>query len=168
MRSGFLPQRRFFTVFRLTLGSLFGSGRGRRPAAAGDISPFQALTTALAATVGTGNIAGVATAITLGGPGAVFWMWVSAFFGMTTKFAEIVLAVRHRVRSSGKTFAGGPMYTLKYGLNHPGLGLAYAFFGASAAFGIGNMVQANSVAAVLKLSLIHISFSNLLLPTYYL
>lgn len=150
VRSGFLPLRRLFSVFRLTLGSLPLSGRGRASAGAGDISPFQALTTALAATVGTGNIAGVATAITLGGPGAVFWMWVSAFFGMTTKFAEIVLAVRFRVSSSGMTFAGGPMYTLKYGLDRPGLGLAYAFFGAIAAFGIGNLVQANSVAAVLQ------------------
>ncbi|MGI6708647.1 MAG: alanine/glycine:cation symporter family protein [Dethiobacteria bacterium] len=150
VRSGFLAQRRLFPVFRLTLGSLFKSGRGRKHAASGDISPFQALTTALAATVGTGNIAGVATAITLGGPGAIFWMWVSAFLGMTTKFAEIALAVRYRVRSSGKTFAGGPMYTLKYGLGRPGLGLAYAFFGATAAFGIGNMVQANSVASVLE------------------
>lgn len=151
VRSGFLPQRRFVTVFGLTLGSLLGSRRRRRStAAAGEISPFQALTTALAATVGTGNIAGVATAITLGGPGAVFWLWVSAFFGMTTKFAEITLAVRFRIRNPGKTYIGGPMYTLKHGLDRRGLGLAYAFFGAFAAFGIGNMVQANSVAAVMK------------------
>lgn len=150
LRSGFLPQRRLPDVFRLTLGSLFRWGGDRKTAAAGDISPFQALTTALAATVGTGNIAGVATAITLGGPGSIFWLWVSAFFGMTTKFAEIVLAVRFRIRTAGAGFAGGPMYTLKYGLGRPGLGLFYAFFGALAAFGIGNMVQANSVAAVLK------------------
>ena len=150
LRSGFMPQRRLLTVFRLTLGSLFRTGRRRRPASAGVISPFQALTTALAATVGTGNIAGVATAITLGGPGAIFWMWISAFFGMTTKFAEITLAVRFRIRFSGKDYNGGPMYTLKYGMGRPGLGQAYAFFGASAAFGIGNMVQANSVAAVMK------------------
>lgn len=148
LRSRFLPQRSLFAIFRMTLGSIFKPGRDR--AAAGVISPFQALTTALAATVGTGNIAGVATAITLGGPGAIFWMWVSAFFGMTTKFAEIVLAVRFRRRTPDHRYAGGPMYTLKYGMNRPGLGLAYAFFGATAAFGIGNMVQANSVAAVLK------------------
>jgi len=150
VRCGFLPLRRFFSVFRLALGNLFFPGRGRSPAERGDILPFQALTTALAATVGTGNIAGVATAITLGGPGAVFWMWVSAFLGMTTKFAEIVLAVRFRVSSSGAAFAGGPMYALKHGLGSPGLGLTYAFFGAIAAFGIGNLVQANSVAVVLQ------------------
>ncbi len=149
LRSRFLPQRSLPAIFRLTLGSIFKPGRDRR-AAAGIISPFQALTTALAATVGTGNIAGVATAITLGGPGAIFWLWVSALFGMTTKFAEIVLAVRYRIRTPDKRYAGGPMYTLKYGMNRPGLGLAYAFFGATAAFGIGNMVQANSVADVLK------------------
>ncbi len=150
LRSRFLPQRRFFTIFQLTLGSLFRRQGRRRSAESGDISPFQALTTALAATVGTGNIAGVATAITLGGPGAIFWMWVSAFFGMTTKFAEITLAVHHRVRSSDGTIAGGPMYTLKHGLGCPGFGLIYAIFGAAAAFGIGNMVQANSVAGVLE------------------
>ena len=149
LRSGFVPLRRFFPLLRLTLGSFFRSKEAGEPAAAGDISPFQALTTALAATVGTGNIAGVATAITLGGPGAIFWMWVSAFFGMTTKFAEIVLAVKFRVAKNG-AFAGGPMYTLQRGLGSPGLGLAYAFFGAVAAFGIGNLVQANSVAGVLN------------------
>lgn len=150
VRSGFLPLRRLVPIYRLTLGTLVRSGRGGRPAGRGEISPFQALTTALAATVGTGNIAGVATAITLGGPGAIFWMWVSAFFGMTTKFAEIALAVRFRIRAPGASPAGGPMYTLKYGLRSPGAGLLYAFFGAAAAFGIGNLVQANSVAGVLQ------------------
>ena len=150
MRSGFVPLRRFFTIFRLTLGSLFRPRQEQVPAAAGDISPFQALTTALAATVGTGNIAGVATAITLGGPGSIFWLWVSAFFGMTTKFAEVILAVRFRVTRSDAAFAGGPMYTLKQGLGSATLGLIYAFFGAIAAFGIGNLVQANSVASVLN------------------
>lgn len=150
VRSGFVPLRRPCSIFRLTLGSLFKWGQKERSAAAGDISPFQALTTALAATVGTGNIAGVATAITLGGPGSIFWMWVSAFFGMTTKFAEIALAVKFRVASPEGTFAGGPMYTLRRGLGSPVLGTAYAFFGAAAAFGIGNLVQANSVAGVLK------------------
>lgn len=150
LRSGFIPLRRFFSIFRLTVGRFFLPGRSGTPVGRGDISPFQALTTALAATVGTGNVAGVATAITLGGPGAIFWMWVSAFFGMTIKFSEIVLAVRFRVVSSGGTFAGGPMYALRDGLGRPGLGLAYAFFGAAAAFGIGNLVQANSVAGVLE------------------
>lgn len=150
VRSGFVPLRHFSAVFRLTLGSLFRPPQERDPEAAGDISPFQALTTALAATVGTGNIAGVATAITLGGPGSIFWLWVSAFFGMTTKFAEVILAVRFRVTGPDATLAGGPMYTLKRGLGSAPLGLVYAFFGAAAAFGIGNLVQANSVASVMN------------------
>ncbi len=148
LRSGFIPLQHAGSIFRLTVGRLF-AGRGSDPAGRGDISPFQALTTALAATVGTGNIAGVATAITLGGPGAIFWMWVSAFFGMTTKFAEIVLAVRFRTTAGG-SFAGGPMYALRDGLGSPALGLGYALVGAVAAFGIGNLVQANSVAGVLE------------------
>jgi AGCS family alanine or glycine:cation symporter len=150
-RCGFLPLRRFPSIVRLTLGA-FGKRDKSRAQGAG-IPPFQALTTALAATVGTGNIAGVATAITLGGPGAVFWMWVSAFFGMSTKFAEIVLAVHYRRRSpDGAHFTGGPMYTLKYGLRRPFLGCLLAFCGAVAAFGIGNMVQANSLADVARSS----------------
>jgi len=111
----------------------------------GDISPFQALTTALAATVGTGNIAGVATAISLGGAGSMFWMWLSAFFGMITKYSEIVLAVHYR-KSRGGGVAGGPMYFLEAGLNNRLLAVLFAVFGSLAAFGIGNMVQANSVA----------------------
>jgi alanine or glycine:cation symporter, AGCS family len=148
--SGFLPLRRFPAALRLTLGSLFRREQGRDQARRGEISPFQALTTALAATVGTGNIAGVATAITLGGPGAVFWMWVSAFFGMATKFAEIVLAVHYRRRNPDGSFSGGPMYTLKYGLQRPCLGWLFALCGAVAAFGIGNLVQANSLAGVVQ------------------
>ncbi len=142
--SGFVPVRRVGAVFRFTLGTLFK--KEKRQAREGDISPFQALTTALAATVGTGNIAGVATAITLGGPGAIFWMWVSAFFGMTTKFFEIVLSVHYRRRVPGGGMAGGPMYALEHGLGQRYLGILYALFGATAAFGIGNMVQANSLA----------------------
>ncbi len=116
----------------------------------GDISPFQALTTALAATIGTGNIAGVATAITLGGPGAVFWMWVSAFFGMMTKYAEVVLAVHFRQTRKDGSVVGGPMYFLEYGLNQKLLAVLFAVFGSLAAFGIGNMVQANSVADAVR------------------
>ncbi|MEW5783763.1 MAG: sodium:alanine symporter family protein [Bacillota bacterium] len=150
MRSGFIPLRRFPAVVYLTLGTLFRRcGREVRP---GDISPFQALTTALAATVGTGNIAGVATAITLGGPGAIFWMWVSAFFGMTTKFSEIVLAVHYRRRTRDGGVVGGPMYALEHGLGYRFLGLLFALFGATAAFGIGNLVQANSLAAVVRVT----------------
>jgi AGCS family alanine or glycine:cation symporter len=103
--------------------------------------------TALAATVGTGNIAGVATAIAAGGPGALFWMWVTGVFGMATKYAEAVLAVHFRVRDPRGTMSGGPMYYLRDGLGRPWLAALFAAFTAVAAFGIGNMVQANSVAA---------------------
>ena len=112
----------------------------------GDISHFEALMTALAATVGTGNIAGVATAIAVGGPGAMFWMWVTGVFGMATKYAEAVLAVRFRVREANGTMSGGPMYYLSDGLGQPWLGSMFAVFASIAAFGIGNMVQSNSVA----------------------
>jgi AGCS family alanine or glycine:cation symporter len=115
----------------------------------GDITPFQALMTSLSATIGTGNIAGVATAISLGGPGAVFWMWVTALFGMATKYAEAVLAVKYREVDEQGHYSGGPMYYIKNGLGKRwhGLAIAFALFGAIAAFGIGNMVQANSVAS---------------------
>ncbi len=113
--------------------------------AEGDISHFQALMTALAATVGIGNIVGVATAITFGGPGAVFWMWVTGFVGMATKYSEAVLAVKYR-QAGANGFKGGPMYYLAHGLNMPKLGYIFAFFTVLASFGIGNMTQANSVA----------------------
>ncbi len=114
----------------------------------GDITPFQALTTALSATIGTGNIAGVATAIYLGGPGAVFWMWVTAVFGMATKYGEAVLAVRYRETMPDGSYVGGPMYYIKNGMgkNWKWLGFCFAVFAAIAALGIGNMVQSNSVA----------------------
>lgn len=117
----------------------------------GDISPFQALMTALSATIGTGNIAGVATAIFLGGPGAIFWMWVTALFGMATKYGEAVLAVKYREVDSRGRRQGGPMYYIKNGLgeNWKWLGFLFALFGTIAAFGIGNMVQSNSVADAL-------------------
>lgn len=114
--------------------------------AEGDISNYQALTTALAATIGTGNIAGVATAIASGGPGAVFWMWVTGLVGMATKYAEAVLAVKYRTKDHKGEMAGGPMYYIEKGLGMKWLAVLFAFFGAVAAFGIGNMVQANSVA----------------------
>ncbi len=116
----------------------------------GDINHFQALMTALAATIGTGNIAGVATAVTLGGPGAVFWMWITALVGMATKYAEAVLSVKYRIVDDRGEMAGGPMYFLEKGLNMKWLGMLFALFGAIAAFGIGNMVQSNSVAAAIE------------------
>lgn len=118
--------------------------------AEGDISQFQALTTALAATVGTGNIVGVATAIVLGGPGAVFWMWMAAVFGMATKYGEAVLAVKYRVKDANGEMAGGPMYYLEHGLKQKWLAVLFAIFGAVAAFGIGNGTQSNSVANVVN------------------
>ena len=116
----------------------------------GEISHFAALMTALAATVGIGNIVGVATAITLGGPGAVFWMWMTGLVGMATKYSEAVLAVKYRQKGHHHGFKGGPMYYLTYGLNMPKLGMAFAIFTAIAAFGIGNMTQANAVAQILN------------------
>jgi AGCS family alanine or glycine:cation symporter len=125
--------------------------RGRAPEGKGDITPFNALMTALAATVGTGNIAGVATAIFIGGPGAVFWMWMTALVGMATKFAEAVLAVRYREVDERGKYVGGPMYYIKNGLGPrwAWLGACFAVFAGFAGFGIGNTVQANSVADAL-------------------
>ena len=120
--------------------------------AAGDISHFKALMTALAATVGIGNIAGVATAIAAGGPGAVFWMWMTALFGMATKYSEAILAVKYRVVDENGDMSGGPMYYLERGLGLKWLGVLFALFGSLAAFGIGNMAQANTVAKVLETS----------------
>lgn len=117
------------------------------PEGQGDITHFGALATALAATVGTGNIIGVATAITLGGPGAVFWMWLTGVFGIATKYAEALLSVKYRVQKPDGAMAGGPMYVLERAMNAKWLAVLFAFFTAVAAFGIGNMVQANSIAA---------------------
>jgi AGCS family alanine or glycine:cation symporter len=118
--------------------------------AAGDVSPFAALSTALAATIGTGNIVGVATAIGMGGPGAVLWMWLTGVFGISTKYAEALLAVKYRVRTSDGSMLGGPMYALERGLNAKWLAVAFCIFTTIAAFGIGNTVQANSIASLLK------------------
>jgi AGCS family alanine or glycine:cation symporter len=127
---------------------------GRIPGGAGEISPFNALMTSLAATIGTGNIAGVATAIFLGGPGAVFWMWMTALVGMATKYAEAVLAVRYREKDERGKFVGGPMYYIKNGLGQKWGWMAaiFALFAGIAGFGIGNMVQANSIANALNTS----------------
>ena len=142
--------------WRLTAKAFSMLWQGRKPDAAseGEISPFQALMTALSATIGTGNIAGVATAIYFGGPGAIFWMWVIALFGMATKYAEAVLAVKYREVDALGHHVGGPMYYIKNGLgeNWAWLGMAFALFGMIAAFGIGNMVQSNTVASELYAS----------------
>ena len=119
-------------------------------ASEGDISHFQALMTALAATVGTGNIAGVATAIAAGGPGALFWMWITGLFGMATKYSEAVLAVKYRQKDKLGTMSGGPMYYLSKGLNAKWLGILFAIFASVSAFGIGNIVQSNSVAQAIQ------------------
>jgi AGCS family alanine or glycine:cation symporter len=143
---------RFLPIRKLpqTLKNLL---KGRNPGVArGDITPFQALTTELSATIGTGNIAGVATAIFMGGPGAIFWMWVCAFFGMATKFCESFLGVKYRRLSKDGTISGGPMWYISQGLSIKWLAWFFSFFGAISAFGIGNMAQSNSVALVLRKS----------------
>ena len=145
-----LSLRTGFVQLRLLPRSLklFFSRLRKRPAGEGAVSPFQALCTALAATVGTGNIAGVAGAIAIGGPGAIFWMWVCAIFGMVTKFAEAALAVRYRIRS-GSEWVGGPMYMIRNGMGQRWKWLAgvYSFFGIVAAFGVGNATQINAVVS---------------------
>lgn len=143
--TGFAQFRYLPLALREVLGKVTQRGGG-----VGNVSPFQAVATALASTVGVGNIAGVATAIMLGGPGALFWLWVSGLFGMCTKFAEIVVALHYREPDATGTMRGGAMYTLKKGLGLPWLGAVFALLAALAAFGIGNMVQANSVAAALQ------------------
>lgn len=136
---------------------LLWRGRKSGPEEEGDITAFEALMTALSATIGTGNIAGVATAIFLGGPGAVFWMWMTALFGMATKYAEAVLAVQYREVDELGKYVGGPMYYIKNGLGAKWrwLAAAFALFGTLASFGIGNMVQAHSVADAVE-SMFHI------------
>ncbi|WAG81423.1 sodium:alanine symporter family protein [Metapseudomonas furukawaii] len=143
----FMPLLRIGTGFRL-----LWQGRAKGDDESGEISPFQALMTCLAATVGTGNIAGVATAIFLGGPGALFWMWCTALVGMATKYSEVVLAVHYREKDARKEHVGGPMYAIKNGLGKKWLwlGTAFAIFGGLAGFGIGNMVQVNSMAHALE------------------
>lgn len=144
LRVGFLQLR--LLPYSLKLAFSFKQDKSSE----GDISHFQALMTALAATVGTGNIVGVATAVTLGGPGAVLWMWLSAFFGMATKYSEAVLAVKYRIVDENGEMSGGPMYYLERGLKQKWLGIMFAIFGAIAAFGIGNLVQSNAVSNIVK------------------
>lgn len=116
----------------------------------GDVSHFGALTTALAATIGTGNIVGVATAVALGGPGAVLWCWLTGIFGIATKYSEALLAVKYRVKTSDGTMLGGPMYALQNGLGMKWLAVLFCIFTSIAAFGIGNMVQANSISVIVE------------------
>ena len=146
IRLKFLPLRNLFYAFSL----LWKERKNDR--AEGDISPFSALMTAMAATVGTGNIAGVAAALFIGGPGAIFWMWMTALVGMATKYGEAVLAVKYREIDDDGRHVGGPMYYIKNGMGEKWKPLAFAFalFGTIAAFGIGNMVQANAVAGAME------------------
>jgi alanine or glycine:cation symporter, AGCS family len=139
-------------IVRIPAGlRLVWRGRGG-DAEHGEVSPFSALMTTLAATIGVGNIAGVATAVALGGPGAIFWMWMTALVGMATKYAEVVLAVHYREKDARGRWVGGPMYAIRNGLGKrwAWLGTAFAVFGGIAGFGIGNMVQSNSIAAALN------------------
>ena len=143
-RLGFLPLTRMPLILRHTLGSLLGR-KGRKAAGAG-LTPFQAVSTALASTVGTGSVAGVTGAIFVGGPGAVFWMWVSAFFGMATKYTEILLAVRYRRTAPDGSHYGGPMYYMAQGLGMRRMAGVFALLGGLASFGIGNIAQSTEIA----------------------
>ena len=151
LRTRFIQIRRFPYAIRTTLGRMFN----KKDASEGAITPFQAVCTALAATVGTGNIAGVAGAIAIGGPGAVFWMWISAFLGMCTKFSEVTLAVQFRETNPDGDLAGGPMYYIKNGLGKKWMWLAYLFsiFGILTVFGTGNATQVNTITTAVRSAL---------------
>ena len=152
VRTGFLQIRKFPYAIRTTLGRMFR----KRDAADGAMTPFQAVCTALAATVGTGNIAGVAGAIAIGGPGAVFWMWCSALLGMCTKFSEVTLALHFRERSAGGNWTGGPMYYIKNGLGKrwQWLAVLYSLFGVLTVFGTGNATQVNTIVTSIDTALL--------------
>ena len=152
IRTGFIQIRKFGYSMRNTIGKIFET----ETASDGSITPFQAVCTALSATVGTGNIAGVAGAIAIGGPGAVFWMWVSALLGMCTKFAEVTLAVHFREKNDKGDYVGGPMYFIKNGLGQNWMWLAYvfSFFGIIAVFGTGNATQVNTITASINTALL--------------
>lgn len=153
IRTHFLQIRKFPYAIKTTIGRMFR----KRDASDGALTPFQAVCTALAATVGTGNIAGVAGAIAIGGPGAVFWMWVSAMLGMCTKFAEVTLAVHFREKNSEGEFVGGPMYYIKNGLSKKWQWLAVLFsvFGVLTVFGTGNATQVNTITAAINSALLN-------------
>lgn len=169
IRTNFLQIRKFPYAIKTTLGHIFR----KRDASDGAITPFQAVCTALAATVGTGNIAGVAGAIAIGGPGAIFWMWVSALFGMCTKYAEVTLAVHYREINANGELVGGPMYYIKNGLSKKWHWLAYLFaaFGVLTVFGTGNATQVNTITTAINSALLNynvisesaVSTSNLII-----
>ena len=153
LRTGFIQVRKFGYALKCTIGRMFK----KKEASDGALTPFQAVCTALAATVGTGNIAGVAGAIAIGGPGAVFWMWISALLGMGTKFSEVVLAVHFRERNERGDLVGGPMYYIKNGLGKKWMWLAYlyAIFGVCAVFGTGNATQVNTIITAIDAALLN-------------
>ena len=155
IRTGFLQIRKFPYAMKETLGRALKN----KSAGDGSLTPFQAVCTALAATVGTGNIAGVAGAIALGGPGAVFWMWISAFLGMCTKFAEVTLAVHFRERNKYGDYVGGPMYYIRNGLGKKFTWLAvlFAVFGVLTVFGTGNATQVNTITSAINTALLNFS-----------
>ena len=148
VRTGFFQFRKFGYVLKNTVGMLFDKKSHHRDE--GSVSPFQAVTTALAGTIGTGSIAGVATALVLGGPGAVFWMWISALLGMVTKYSEIVLALKFREKDKRGAFVGGPMYYIRNGLGVKWLAILFAVFAMIACIGTGNATQSNSISGVLN------------------
>ena len=153
IRTGFIQIRKFPLAMKQTIGKVFE----KKEAKHGTMTPFQAVCTALSATVGTGNIAGVAGAIAIGGPGAVFWMWVSAFLGMCTKFSEVVLAVHFREKNEKGEYVGGPMYYIKNGLGKKWYWLAVLFsvFGIFTVFGTGNATQVNTIATAVNSALLN-------------
>lgn len=152
-RTKFIQLRKFGYALKMTIGRIFE----KKEASDGAMTPFQAVCTALAATVGTGNIAGVAGAIAIGGPGAVFWMWISALLGMCTKFSEVTLAVHFREKNKYGDYVGGPMYYIKNGLGKNWMWLAYlfAFFGVITVFGTGNATQVNTITTAINSALLN-------------
>jgi len=150
VKTRFFQFRKFGTVMKGTVGSLFDKKNHEK--SANGVSPFQAVTTALAGTIGTGSIAGLATALVSGGPGAIFWMWVSALLGMVTKYSEIVLSMKYREQNVGGTYAGGPMYYIKNGLGVKWLAIVFAVFAMIACIGTGNATQSNSISGVIESS----------------
>ena len=151
-----------FTKFGYAFKHTFGKIFNKKKTSDGAISPFQAMCTALAGTVGTGNIAGVAGAIAIGGPGAVFWMWISALLGMGTKFAEVVLAVFYREKDSNGDWVGGPMYYIKNGLgkNAYFLAIAYSVLGILTVFGTGNATQVNTITTAIDSALFNYNLAD--------
>ena len=151
IKTRFFQFRKFGYVMKNTVGQL--TNKNLHSKDKGSVSPFQAVTTALAGTIGTGSIAGVATALVSGGPGAVFWMWISALFGMVTKYSEIVLALKFREKSPNGALLGGPMYYIKNGLGLKWLAVVFAVFAMIACIGTGNATQSNSISGVLNSNL---------------